>query len=85
MASVAKVLKPGARFMSTAPTRIETWRDMNTGIECPSLGCKRYEEILEKTGLEVIVTNRDDGRNNYYEAERFGQQCHGEDEHFIQN
>ncbi len=68
---IANILIPKGRFLFTAPTEIGTWRDMNTGNECLSLGQKRYEEILEKSSLRIIATHEDEGKNNYYETEKF--------------
>lgn len=67
---VANILVPGGRFLFTAPIEVGTWRDMNTGIECSSLGHNRYKEILEQSDFRIISTYEDEGRNNYYEAEK---------------
>lgn len=72
IARVADVLVSGGRFLFTAPTEVGTWRDMNTGIECSSLGRKRYGEILAESGLRILATYEDKGRNNYYEVEKIG-------------
>lgn len=67
---VAKVLVPGGRFLFMAPIEIGRWIDMNTGIECLSLGQMRYEACLQSAGLVVTKTIVDQGQNNYYDAER---------------
>ncbi|PVV24190.1 MAG: hypothetical protein B6D78_01875 [gamma proteobacterium symbiont of Ctena orbiculata] len=67
---VANILVPGGRFLFMAPIEGGTWRDMNTGIKCVSLGRKRYEDILEESGLRILATRVDRGKNNYYETEK---------------
>ena len=52
---IAHVLVPGGRCLFTAPTEAGTWQDVNTGIECVSLGCKRYENILKESGLRILA------------------------------
>ena len=70
IARIANVLLPGGRFLFTAPTEVGTWKDMNTGIECVSLGRKRYENMLKELSLRSLATYEDAGKNNYYEAEK---------------
>jgi len=48
---VSEILMPGGRFLFTAPIEVGTWRDVNTGHECRSLGRARYEEILRQSGF----------------------------------
>lgn len=43
---------------------------MNTGIDCLSLGLKRYEHLLEEAGLRILDTYLDEGKNNYYATEK---------------
>ena len=67
---VAESLAPGGRFLFTAPTQRGTWKDMNTGLECTSLGRERYEALLEEAGMRVVGTDVDEGQNNHYDAEK---------------
>ena len=67
---ISEILVPGGRFLFTAPIETGTWRDMNTDIECCSLGYREYDEILEKAGFRIISTSEDEGKNNYYEVEK---------------
>lgn len=67
---VSEILEPGGRFLFMAPIQIGTWKDMNTGLECISLGQERYEKLLRNVGLHVVATHRDVGENNYYDAEK---------------
>jgi cyclopropane fatty-acyl-phospholipid synthase-like methyltransferase len=72
IARVSKFLVPGGRFLFTAPLQVGTWADMNTGLECRSLGQARYEELLTQSDFRVVATHVDEGANNYYEAEKLG-------------
>ena len=67
---VAAILKPKGRFLFTAPTQIGTWRDLNTGIECLSLGQQRYQTMLESSDLNIVASYEDAGKNHYYEAKK---------------
>jgi len=70
---VSSILLPGGRFLFTAPVEIGTWTDVNTGHESRSLGRDRYESLLERFGFRLVATYEDEGKNNYYDAERFGE------------
>lgn len=67
---VSELIVAGGRFLFTAPVEIGTWADTTTGHECRSLGRERYESILAEAGFRVVATYEDEGRNNYYEAQR---------------
>lgn len=67
---VAEILVPKGRFLFTAPIQIGTWKDLNTGLECMSLGQGRYGELLRDVGFRVVATYTDNGENNYYDAEK---------------
>ena len=67
---VSEILEPGGRFLLMAPQKAGSWNDMNTGIGCISLGCARYEALMNNAGLRVIGTHLDVGENNYYDAEK---------------
>jgi SAM-dependent methyltransferase len=73
IARVSKVLMPGSRFLFTAPIESGTWNEMNTGLECRSLGRDGYEALLSKAGFRIVTTHTDEGANNYYEAERIAE------------
>jgi SAM-dependent methyltransferase len=70
---ISEILLPGGRFLFTAPVEIGTWKDVNTGHECRSLGVDRYEKILMESGFRVIAKYEDEGKNNYYEAEKLDE------------
>lgn len=65
---VAGILAPGGRFLFTAPLEKGEWIDMNTGLECRSLGQASYEKLLREAGFEVLATFSDQGANNYYDV-----------------
>lgn len=67
---VSKILVPGGRFLFTAPIETGNWIDMNTGIQCQSLGQANYEACLSAAGFRVVATFTDKGANNYYDVER---------------
>ncbi len=66
----SELIVAGGRLLFTAPLEKGTWADTTTGHECRSLGRERYESILAEAGFRVVATYEDEGRNNYYEAER---------------
>jgi len=67
---VSEILRPGASFLFTAPVKVGTWADANTGHACISLGRDVYENALEQSGFRVVRHYADSGENNYYEAEK---------------
>jgi SAM-dependent methyltransferase len=69
IASVSRRLRPGGRFVFTAPIEVGEWLDMNTGLECRSLGRDIYEKHLCGAGFRVLPTFADKGANNYYDVE----------------
>jgi SAM-dependent methyltransferase len=69
---VAGILAPGGRFLFTAPLETGEWIDMNTGLQCRSLGQASYEKLLREAGFEILAAFSDQGANNYYDAARVG-------------
>ena len=67
---LSEILVPRGRFLFTAPIEIGTWKDMNTEIECTSLGRDDYEGLLTNAGFRVVATYTDKGDNNYYDVEK---------------
>ena len=67
---VARVLKPGGRFLFTAPAETGTWRDRTTGRESRSLGSEAYTSLLAGAGLTVAGESDDEGGNHHYDAVR---------------
>lgn len=64
----ARALKPGGKFLFTAPAEKTTWEDSLTGRESVSLGRERYVEILQAAGLALSGEASDQGGNHYYFA-----------------
>ena len=65
---VSGVLRPGGSFFFMAPTQKGVWLDLNTGVQCTSLGFAKYQELLKMSGFQICSTVVDLGENNYYEA-----------------
>ena len=63
---VAAGLKPGGRFLFTAPRQICEWSDNLTGRKSVSLGSDAYRRILESAGLLLDDETEDEGENHYY-------------------
>ena len=70
---VSEILRPGGRFLFTAPIEFGTWTDAITNLESRSLGSARYEEALVHSGFRMIATYHDERANNYYEAEKIAE------------
>lgn len=67
---VADALKPGGRFLFTAPRQVCAWDDVLTGRRSSSLGAEEYGRILDEAGLHLIVEHVDEGENHYFEARK---------------
>jgi cyclopropane fatty-acyl-phospholipid synthase-like methyltransferase len=65
---VAKALSSRGRFLFTAPVETGQWRDLNTGIQCESLGHARYEAALAAAGFRVVSSCHDHGGNHHYDV-----------------
>lgn len=65
---VADALKPGGRFLFTAPTEPCTWNDALTGRESRSIGADGYTAALSDAGLALVAEHVDEGGNHYYDA-----------------
>lgn len=70
VARVAAALRPGGRFLFTAPWQTATWVDPTTGCGCRSLGRAEYEALLASAGLVVDGTAVDEGGNHHFSARR---------------
>lgn len=62
---VAGALKPGGRFLFTAPQRRCEWSDLITGNKSVSLGRDGYLTALTASDL-VLVSEADDEEENHY-------------------
>lgn len=63
---VAAALRPGGRFLFTAPHQACEWPDNLTGRKSVSLGSDVYRRIVEATGLPLDAEADDEGDNHYY-------------------
>ena len=64
---VARALKPGGRFLFTAPWQTCTWTDLLTGRESVSLGREAYLPVLSSAGFTLLKEFDDEGENHYYD------------------
>lgn len=67
---VGNALKPGARFLFSAPRQSCTWRDTLTGEPSLSLGEESYRLALDGAGMTISDCFVDEGQNNYFDAVR---------------
>jgi len=63
---VALALKPGARFLFTAPCQVCEWLDSLTARKSVSLGSDTYRKLVESEGLALVGETEDEGMNHYY-------------------
>lgn len=63
---VALALRPGGRFLFTAPHQVCEWLDNLTGRKSVSLGSDTYRKIVELEGLALVGEAEDEGGNHYY-------------------
>ncbi len=67
---VGAALKPGGRFLFTAPVQAAVWADATTGRPSVSLGDDACRRTLTEAGLDVAGEHVDEGGNHYYDAVR---------------
>lgn len=70
IARVSRALKPGGRFLLTAPAQKAEWVDLMTQRRSISLGDVAYRAALQASGLSVCAEYSDEGGNHYYDALR---------------
>ena len=63
---VAMALKPGGRFLFTAPHQACEWLDNLTGKTSVSIGSDTYRKLIESEGLALVGASEDEGQNHYY-------------------
>lgn len=68
IARVGRALRPGGRFLFSAPRACCTWTDSLTGRPSRSLGEARYHALFARAGLAPIGSQVDRGDNHYFEA-----------------
>lgn len=72
IARVAAALKPGGRFLFTAPQQPCEWSDVLTGRNSVSLGADEYRRLIEVSGMTVDREVDDEGQNHYYFVHKLG-------------
>lgn len=65
---VAESIKPGGRFLFSAPRERCEWQDMLTGRSSRSLGKTEYERLFKLSGLSLAELIVDEGNNNYFDV-----------------
>ena len=65
---ISHALKPGGRFLFTAPTEACRWTDVLTGRISKSLGEVAYRQAIEASGLVLAPGYTDEGGNRYYDV-----------------
>lgn len=63
---VAAAMKPGGKFLFTAPHEECEWSDNLTGQRSVSLGTGAYRELVESKGLILDHEAKDEGQNHYH-------------------
>jgi SAM-dependent methyltransferase len=67
---MAAALKPGGRWLFSAPSQVCAWDDLLTGRPSSSLGADEYRRIVASSGLQLVGEHVDEGENHYYEARK---------------
>lgn len=73
---VRDALRPGGRFLFTAPHQKCAWEDVLTGQRSVSLGKADYERLLAGAGMQLVGTCMDEGDNHYFDAVRLTETRH---------
>jgi 2-polyprenyl-3-methyl-5-hydroxy-6-metoxy-1,4-benzoquinol methylase len=69
LSRIPSALKPGAKFLFSAPKERASWADMLTRRESFSLGDDEYQTLLKVAGLRVEDEYVDEGENHYFACE----------------
>ena len=75
ISKVGNALKPGGRFLFSAPRQPCEWKDMQTGQHSLSLGENAYRRLLAGAGMRLMTTYMDEGDNHYFDAARWSDQA----------
>jgi|SRR5450830_498491 len=65
---VGQALRPGGRFLFSAPRAQCEWRDVQTGQPSLSLGEVEYQRLLAGAGMHLNNIYVDEGGNHYFDA-----------------
>ncbi|MEL7487261.1 MAG: class I SAM-dependent methyltransferase [Pseudomonadota bacterium] len=66
--NIAEALKPGGRFLFSAPRQVCAWEDLLTGLPSRSLGADAYRRLLDDCDLDLDAEHEDAGGTHYYDA-----------------
>jgi cyclopropane fatty-acyl-phospholipid synthase-like methyltransferase len=66
--NVAQAIRPGGRFLFSAPRHPCEWTDLQTGQPSLSLGEEKYQQLLAGAGMRLMNRYVDDGGNHYLDA-----------------
>ena len=67
---VSKALRPGGRFLFSAPTERGEWEDLLTKRRSQSLGVPAYTSLLKEAGFDQIESLTDQGNSHHYSARK---------------
>jgi cyclopropane fatty-acyl-phospholipid synthase-like methyltransferase len=70
IAKVAAFLASNGKMLFTAPSQACSWLDAMTGQTSISLGFDEYRKALETNRMTLLGTDRDEGENHYYFAQK---------------
>jgi SAM-dependent methyltransferase len=65
---VGLALKPGGRFLFSAPRHPCEWNDLQTGRPSQSLGEAAYQCLLADAGMRLLHIDVDEGGSHYFDA-----------------
>ena len=65
---IAERVRPGGRFLFSAPQQACSWNDALTNRPSVSLGTEAYQDTLAKGGMYVESGEGDEGGNHYFDA-----------------
>lgn len=66
--NIAAKIKPGGRFLFSAPKQTGEWKDNLTNRTSYSLGEANYKNLICESGLTFIDYLSDENGNNYYDT-----------------
>lgn len=69
-AKVAQALRPGGRFLFSAPAQCCSWTDVLTGQHSVSPGAAAYQAAAAAAGLQLDAQLQDSGGNHYFAMRR---------------
>lgn len=68
--NVSEALRPGGRFLFSAPKEVGDWDDLLTKRRSQSLGEDVYKSLLTEAGFDQIESLNDQGKSHHYSARK---------------